>query len=561
MAGQNHDRMQDLTRNAAQEKDAVVEHTYPSANFAESTPEASIGAPLEIAVSTASDPYGSRPKCFKNLLSECLFVLTTSFAIGQTAMLMGALTVMSASIQQGLDMNSSEVTWLIAGMSLTSGATLLFFGKVADLFGRRLLLICSMAAFTVFLLITSFAQNAIMAEIFLALAGIACASVVPPAIGKLGAIYEKPSRRKNRAFACFSGGNPVGFVIGAIVGGVASDLASWRVPLWVITVIYGVLTIVAYFTTPSDAEQSLGGFNMETAKQLDWLGAFLAIAGIALFTAAFTLAPDAGEGWATGYVIAMLVVGVVLITAFLYWQSICKHALMPLRVWRDKNFSLLVASLCLGYYGFSGNFFWMALGWQRSYRNSPLEVAIKLLPAAIGGILVNVLAALVMHRISNKTLSIFAATCTLAASALLSASSKTITYWALYFPAQLLSVLGADFAFCVTNLYVMSSLPPDKQSVAGGMFQTTTRLAGTIGLGVSTTVFASAGGSTAVSTNVPWTPYRATFWVSLVGAVVGLGLTFFLTIGKQGHRQLEKKTPVHPSQETGFANGKQEVEV
>lgn len=69
------------------------------------------------------------------------------------------------------------------------------------------------------------------------------------------------------------------------------------------------------------------------------------------------------------------------------------------------------------------------------------------------------------------------------------------------------------------------------------MFATATRLASTVGLGISTTVFASAGGSTAVSTDMPWRPYQATFWVSLIGAVFGLALTSFLTIGKQGHRQ------------------------
>ena len=86
----------------------------------------------------------------------------------------------------------------------------------------------------------------------------------------------------------------------------------------------------------------------------------------------------------------------------------------------------------------------------------------------------------------------------------------------------------------------MSSLPQDQQSVAGGMFQTTTRLAATIGLGVTTTVFASAGGGTEVSSDVSWRPYQATFWVSLVGAVLGLAVTPFLTIGRQGHSQKTK---------------------
>lgn len=528
----------------------------PPIVFEDSVPETSIGAPIEPTASTASDIYGSMPKCFNSLLQECLFVVTTTFAVGMSSIMTGVLIVTTSRIQEGLNMSGSEVTWVLAGFSLTSGAFLLFFGRVADLFGRRMLLISSMAAYTVIMLITGFSQNALMAEIFLALAGIACASVVPPAIGKLGAIYERPSRRKNRAFAYFSAGNPVGFVLGAFIGGVVTDISSWRVPFWVITVIYAVFTTIAWFTTPKDAEQSLGGLNMETLKQMDWLGALLAVSGIALFIAAFTLAPDANHGWSTPYVLVMLILGVLLGTVFLYWQSIFKHPLMPLHVWRDRNFSLLIITLCLGYYGFTENFFWLSLGWQRAYKDSPLMVAVKLLPAALGGIVMNILAALLMHRVSNKLLFIIAAMCTVASSALLSASSKSISYWALYFPSQLFGVGGADISFCVTNLYVMSSLPPEQQSVAGGMFQTTTRIISAIGLGISTTVFSSAGGSTEIAADVSWRPYQATFWVSLVGAVIGLGFTPFLTIGKQGHRQKPQMERSEKSLETGE---KQEV--
>lgn len=211
---------------------AVSSDKTPALDFEDGVPETSLGAPLETTITTQSDPYGSRPKCFSTTWSECLFVVTTSFAIGATAIMNGALVVMSNSIAETLNMNSSETTWLMAGMTLTAGAFLLFFGKVADLYGRRNLLVYSMATFTVCMLIVGFSQNAIMAEVFLALSGLPCAAVVPPAIGKLGAIYEKPSRRKNRAFACFSAGNPVGFVAGAIIAGIATQVASWRATFW-----------------------------------------------------------------------------------------------------------------------------------------------------------------------------------------------------------------------------------------------------------------------------------------------------------------------------------------
>lgn len=302
--------------------------------------------------STTSIAYDheARPACFSSTVAEISFVLTTTFAIGQYAILEGVLMIISSRIQVGLNMNAAEVTWLLAGMALTSGAFLVFFGRVADLFGRRKLLILSMAIYTVLILITGFSTDAVMIEIVLALVGISCAAVVPPAIGKLGAIY-KPGRRKNRAFACFSAGNPAGFVLGAFMGGVITQISSWRTSFWAIAVLYGCLTVVAWFVTPADSEQHLGGFNRQTFGQMDWLGAFLAITGIALFTAAFTIGPEARRQWATPYIIVMLVIGILMMTAFVYWQSKFKAPLMPLYVWKDRNFTLMTLSLCLGYYG------------------------------------------------------------------------------------------------------------------------------------------------------------------------------------------------------------------
>jgi MFS family permease len=147
--------------------------------------------------------------------------------------------------------------------------------------------------------------------------------------------------------------------------------------------IYAFFTITAYFTVPDDTEQHKGGFNVETFKKFDFLGAFLAISGIALFTAALTLAGNAPDGWRTGYVIAFLIVGILLLLTFVYWQSVFQYPLMPLGVWKDRNFTLLVTTLCLGFYGFSANCFWITLFWQRVQHASPLIVAVRLIPMMV----------------------------------------------------------------------------------------------------------------------------------------------------------------------------------
>ena len=497
---------------------------------------------------TDTNPNGSRPACFRNTVQEILFVLTTTFAIGQSSIFAGALTCLTSFIGRDLNMTAAEISWINAAQYLTAGSFLLFFGRVADVFGRRLLLLLSLGGFAICLLILGFSKSPIFLDSFCGVAGLCCAAAVPPAIGKLGAVYAQPSRRKNYAFACFSAGNPVGFAIGGFVSGVAMAVtnSNWRASFWTMSVIYTFFTVIAYFTVPADAEQTLEPFTLATLKKFDFLGSLLAVTGTAAFTAGLTLPGQAPNGWRQNYVLALITLGIFLIGSFIYWQSIFSFPIMPLGVWRERNFSLLVTMLCLGFYGFSGNIFWLTLSWQRLEHSSALAVAIRLLPAMIGGIIINIIAGLVMHRVSNKLLMTVGAVGNVIACALfsgmnsyhrghtLSGEEYGTMYWSFALPALLASVIGADFTFTVVNMYVMSSLPPAQQSVAGGMFNTVTRLVSSVGLGIQTGVFTSLGGAAGGSGNGGYRAYQATYWVSLGGAVVAMGLLPFLRIGTQG---------------------------
>ena len=493
----------------------------------------SIGASLH-EVETDTDQYGSRPPCFRSTIQECLFVLTTTMAIGQSSIFIGSTLGILEVMANDLHMSQAETTWINAAQQLSAGAFLLFFGKVADLFGRRLILLVSMGSFSICLLITGFAINAIYMDIFCGLMGLTCAAAVPPAIGILGAVYKKPSRRKNRAFACFSAGNPLGYVMGALSTGITTSITTWRASFWVLAVIYGIFTVLAFFTVPHDEEQTKAPFNMETLRKFDWLGTFLVVGGLIALTAALTLGSDAQDGWQTSYVVTLLVIGPVFLIIFVWWESYFSQPLMPLYVWKDRNFTLLVTILCLGFYGFANNAFWLALYWQRIKNANALQVAVYLLPQVIGGITVNVIAAIIMHKISNKLIMIVGAIAWAGSSAILSGMTRNASYWAFAFPALVLSVVGADLEFTVTNMYVMSSLPSEMQSVAGGLFNTITRLATSVGLGVSTAVYSSYKNNDA---GTQYRPYQSTFWVALAGAVIALVFLPFLTLKKQGDRK------------------------
>jgi MFS family permease len=155
------------------------------------------------------------------------------------------------------------------------------------MFGRRRLFIGAMFGFTFAALITGFAFNPVYMDVFSGILGTFSAAIVPPAAGQLGAVYEKPSKRKNRAFACFSAGNPLGFVGGMMVSGVATYVYSWRASFWTLAAIFSVFTVVASWTFPPDDFQAVP-VDRNVFRKFDVLGTIFVVVGFACFSGAFS---------------------------------------------------------------------------------------------------------------------------------------------------------------------------------------------------------------------------------------------------------------------------------
>lgn len=478
-----------------------------------------------------------RPECFGSIFTEVLFVLTATMAIAMSSFQTGGVSVITSYIGRDLHLTSAEITWISAAPNLSCGVFLLFFGKVADLMGRKSLFVGSLFFFAVFALAAGFSNDGITLDILNGVMGLFSASAVPPAVGSLGYVYSRPSKRKNYAFACFSAGNPIGYVLGMLYAGVATQIFNWRASFWFLAILYGFFALLALFSVPKDT-QPKAPLTLATVKGFDTLGTILAMAGIGMFSTALTLGSDATDGWKTSYVLALLVVGIFLFATFVWWETKFSAPLLPMHIWGNKDFSLLVGIQALGFMGFTAACFWLALFFQRYWTHTPIMVAVYMLPAAIMGIIVNVVAGLILHRVSNKLLVLIGTACYTLSFLLMGLNKSSSSYWALCFPALLLAVWGADFEFNVANMYVMSSFPAAQQSLAGGIFQTIIRISTTVGLGITTAIFNAVQQDpprTGYHANDPVAPYSATFWFSTVCCAASIALVPFLKIGTQGH--------------------------
>ncbi|KAK8029250.1 hypothetical protein PG991_006306 [Apiospora marii] len=503
---------------AAHDSIELVPITNSAEIQAQKTPPPGSDAEAAALAQPETDP-NARPAAFRSLAHEILFVLTATMSIAMPSFLQGSILIVSPDMRADLGMATSQLTWVVAASSLTSGSFLLFFGKVADLFGRRAILLVSLFLFALLALATGFARDPLALIVLNAVMGLASASVIPSAQGILGSLYERPGRRKNYAFACFSSGNHLGFAVSAVFSGAASRVAGWAASFWLLAIIYAAVAVVACFTVPPDDSEKLP-FNVESLRQFDFVGVTLAICGIGLLTAGISVGPDSPQGWSTPYIIAFLALGPLLLVAFVWWETRFSYPLMPMGVWRDKEFSLLLAILLLGFLSFPALFFFGALYLQEVFGYSPLVAAVCLIPAAVSGVVVNALPVSPFPFL------------------LVAVQRSGASYWAFTFPAFVIVVFGTDFEFNVVNMYVVSSLPKSQQSIASSVFQTTIKLATVLGLGICAALFASvsekpAGGG--YYAHDPFEPYAALFWFATAVSFVSLLMVPLLNIKTQGH--------------------------
>ena len=365
--------------------------------------------------------------------------------------------------------------------------------------------IVSMFFFSVFSLGAGFSQNGMTLDVLCGVLGIFSAAAVPPAQGMLGVIYARPSQRKNRAFGCFGAGNPMGFIFGTILAGVFTQVFNWRAGFFLLAIVYFCISIIAAFTVPEDTTPKQK-FNAETMKKLDLPGTALTIFGIGMFCAALrygwtsrsvrlqantlhSLSGNAPQGWKTPYVLVLLILGAILIISFVVWELNYPYAMIDMKIWRDRDFSLvrrsmllwgfcveiqlrsfttllatachdlgtndmqqLMSILALATLGFPVLSFWIALYFQRVQEYSALMTGVHMLPMAIVGLTANAVAALIQHKVSNKLLVGIGSTALTLSFTLAALQRDGDSYWAFAFPALCLCVVGIDFNFIVANV-------------------------------------------------------------------------------------------------------------
>ena len=365
------------------------------------------------------------------------------------------------------DASVSGATWIITIYAVTFAACLAPAGRVADVIGRRTLLLAGVGAFTLLSLLCALAPSLEALLVARALQGAAAAAMIPASLAVV--LSDSPPERRAAAIGAWSAAGALAAAAGPALGGVLVDTVGWRA-LFLINVPVGLAILYGARAIPAGAP---GG------RLPDAVGTLLL--GLGLGAAALGIAQGPEWGWGDPATLGLLA-GAALATAAALRRSFTQPTpALEIKLWRSHRFA--AANLASLLYG-AALFPWMLIGVLfliTIWGYSPLEAGLAMTPGAFVAAAVALAAAKRNPRPAviggALTLATAGAICTLA----LPETPSFLSFW---LPIGVL--IGAGMGAITTGLSTAAALSvgPERFAAAVGLNQTARQVGGALGVAV-----------------------------------------------------------------------------
>jgi EmrB/QacA subfamily drug resistance transporter len=419
-----------------------------------------------------------------------------------------AINVALPTMEGDFHTNINTIQWVVNAYALTFGVMIVTGGRLADMFGRRNAFFLGAAIFALFSAAGGVAPTETFLIITRALMGIGAALMLPAIIGMTYAIL--PEEKAGLAGGVIMGAAGLGNAIGPLIGGVFTDLLTWRwifflnVPIAAFAV--GVIWWSVHLDEPEDADHSI-----------DYPGIASISAGLVSLLIALDQIDD--WGWSDPRVIGLLVIAVIGVASFVPLERRAgRHALIPAAIIANRDFAAsCVAILCMSA-TFFASLLYLPQFMETQLGFSPLESGLGMVPALATFALVSFVAGPLYGRVGAKRLATFGAACMCTAALLFSLVGADSSYGALV-PGMIVLGIGIGSFYATATTAGVTSVDESQASLAGGIVYMFQIAGGSIGLGLTTTIFSSF--------NPPFIDgfqagFRLDAGIALVGVVISL---------------------------------------
>ncbi|MCZ2819448.1 MFS transporter [Modestobacter sp. VKM Ac-2977] len=410
-------------------------------------------------------------------------LLTASFTL---AVDFSILNVALPTIGADVGFRLADLQWIATAFALCAAGLTLLMGRVADLAGRRRMFLLGMALLGAGSLLGGLATTPAVLLTARVAQGVATAIVVPAALALLlGTFPEGPAR--DRALGLNGALMAAGFTSGAVLGGLLTDLLSWRWAFFLNVPVAVVVLIVA--------PRVLAERPAEQRTRLDVPGA--ATVTLGLLALVFGLTRAASHGWTDGLTLLAFAVAVVLLVAFVAVERGTAFPLVPLSVLRRRSVAIGNVAGALAFVTETSLVFLLTLYLQEVLGYSPLGAGLSFAVLGLGTVAGGLLGPRVIGRFGNRTAIVGGFVVQAVATlSLVFVSADADSIWL---------VLAATFVGGVANLVVIvgfmvtatSGLPETEQGLATGLTTMSQQIGITLGTPVMSAVVTAVvlGGS------------------------------------------------------------------
>ena len=428
---------------------------------------------------SATSGRGGLDEATKRLVLVACILGTTVVTVDSTA-----VNVALPAIAEDLGGGLAGQQWTANAYLVTLGSLLLIGGSLGDLLGERRIFIIGIGGFGATSLLCALAPTIGTLVAARALQGVAGSLLTPAALAVI--VRTFPEAERGRAVGAWTAWAGIGTVLGPVVGGQLVDAASWR---WIFAInvplVLGTMLLVAR-VIPADAPRRPGA-------SIDVLGAVLCATGLAGVT--FGLIEQPLRGFGDPLVASAILLGAVLLVAFVAYERRAAHPMLPLGLFARRNFTVGNVETFAMYGGLGAVFFLLVLFLQGVAGFSALEAGSASVPVTLVMFALAARFGRMADRLGPRLFMGLGPLISAAGLVLMLRLDATGDYWTDLLPALVVFALGLSMTVAPLTATVLADADEHNAGIASAVNNAIARVAGLVAIAAIGALVAAQYGS------------------------------------------------------------------
>ncbi len=370
--------------------------------------------------------------------------------------------------------------WAFTAYLLTATISGPIYGKLSDIFGRRIIFTIGVSIFLIGSVLCSLSQEMWQFIVFRGIQGLGAGALFPVALAVIGDIFAPSERGRYQGF--FGAVFGVSTLVGPALGGLITDNFGWHWIFLVNVPIGLVVLVVIWRTLPTRIASDVD-------RHIDYLGASVLAFALVPLLIGFTN-KQFGE-WTDPDVGGLIALGLLLIPVFVFVESRAKEPILPLRLFGIRDFTASVMAFFLAAMGFFAAVVFLPRWFQVVNGNSATESGYQILPLLLGLIVSAIATGQIVSATKRyKALTVTALLVT-ALGLFLLTNIRPDTPEPMLWLWMAITGLGIGPTFAVFTLVVQNAAPVRFLGTATSSLTLFQQVGGTIGLAIAGTIFGS----------------------------------------------------------------------